>query len=129
MKFSNRDDPKSVFLLIAGLFALGSAFTGMRCLTFINHAKVAQGTVTRLSAGGSHPQIRFLDSNGKTIEYPQGGFIFGFHPGDPVEVLYSDDPWYGPCIHSFGALWFFPILLAILSAMMFVPGLQGTRRK
>ena len=114
----------ALFIIIGvGLLAGAVAF-GTSKRAFIREATIADGVVSRLNAGGSHPQIEFTTASGQRIEYPQGGLIFGYHPGDRVRVLYKhDDPSQSACIDAFGALWFTPILLCVLGFPCLIGGL------
>ena len=82
---------------------------------FVQKADRAQGTVVRLNYGSAHPQIRFKDKIGKTVEYAQGGLIFGYQANERVEVLYTSDD---KQIDTFGALYGFT-LLALLAGIAF----------
>jgi hypothetical protein len=108
---------KTIFALAGiGLLALAIWSTVMTA-NFRFHAKATEGTVMRLNAGGSHPQIEFTTGEGQKVSYPQGGLIFGYHPGDRVRVLYlAAEPDKAACLDVFGALWFAPMLLAFLGA-------------
>ncbi len=56
---------------------------------FLASAQTADGIVSDLNAGGSHPEIAFTSSTGEKISYPQGGFIFGYQKDQPVRVYYQ----------------------------------------
>lgn len=100
---------------IVGILILGGAVIwGISNWLFINRAETAQGSVTKLNAGGSHPEITFTTNDGKTIEYPQGGLIFGYHVGDEVIVYYDRENPQNCVINSSGALWGFPALVFVL---------------
>jgi len=82
---------------------------------FVERANTAEGVVDAIPHGGSHPLIRFEGSAGEKVEYPQGGFIFGYHVNDPVKVLYEPQaPRDTACIDSVGALWFTPLILLLI---------------
>lgn len=75
-------------------------------INFLAQAQRAEGHVSALNAGGSHPQVDFTDAVGKAVSYPQGGFIFGYSVGDPVTVLYlGEAPSSTAIIEDQGALW------------------------
>ena len=60
---------------------------------FLPQAQRAPGVVTKLNAGGSHPEIEFTSADNQVISYPQGGMISGYEVGQPVQVLYlAEDP-------------------------------------
>lgn len=90
------DTPSRIGTILLGLlFALiGIGLLGIAVnLTldrrdFLARAQTADGIVSRLNAGGSHPEIAFTTGKGEKISYPQGGFIFGYEPGQPVRVYY-----------------------------------------
>ena len=92
------------------LIAIAIAW-GIDIRQFARKAAVAQGIVMRLNHGGSHPQIRFVDKDGKTVEYAQNGLIFGYQPGEKVRVLYTSD---ARQIDTFGALYGFTLLLLVM---------------
>jgi hypothetical protein len=89
---------------------------------FINQANSAQGEVIKLNSGGSHPEIKFITKDGREIEYPQSGLIFGYKIGDKVEVLYDSQTPKRASINTFGALWGFPVLLFILGLIFIIVG-------
>ncbi|HUB08214.1 MAG TPA: DUF3592 domain-containing protein [Myxococcales bacterium] len=93
-----------------GLVAL---VTGLSQAAFVSRAATAHGVVTRLDAGGSHPEIAF-EVGGRRFEYPQGGLIFGYRPGDAVAVLYDPANPAHACLESAGALWFVPGLMTAI---------------
>ncbi|WP_295482048.1 DUF3592 domain-containing protein [uncultured Pseudomonas sp.] len=75
-------------------------------LDFIAHAQRAEGHVSALNAGGSHPQIDFATASGDTFSYPESGLIFGYSVGNPVAVLYrAESPAATAIIDDRGALW------------------------
>ncbi|WP_248802838.1 DUF3592 domain-containing protein [Pseudomonas sp. MWU13-2100] len=91
-------------------------------LGFLALAQRAEGHVSALNAGGSHPQIDFTDATGKAVSYPESGFIFGYAVGDSVTVLYrADAPSSTAIIEDHGALWG-ASLLAGLFAIVFSAG-------
>ncbi|MGS7252940.1 DUF3592 domain-containing protein [Pseudomonas sp. SK] len=91
-------------------------------LGFLAQAQRAQGTVSALNAGGSHPQIDFTDATGKVTSYPESGLIFGYAVGDQVGVLYRPEaPAASAIIDDRGALWG-ASLLAGLFALVFTSG-------
>lgn len=85
--------------IITGYIAIGQH-------EFLSHAQKAPGVVKSLNAGGSHPQIEFTSSSGQVVSYPEGGIIFGYQPGQMVEVLYDPEhPSRDPVISDLGAVW------------------------
>ena len=82
---------------------------------FIQSAGRAPGVVTRLNAGGSHPEISFTAKSGEVVDYPQGGMIWGYRPGRHVFVLYNPrNPSDSPCLDTIPALWFDQGMLLLL---------------
>jgi len=78
-----------LFFALIGIGLLGIAvnlFLDQR--DFLTRAQTADGIVSYLNAGGSHPEIAFTTASGEKISYPQGGFIFGYQKDQPVRVLY-----------------------------------------
>ena len=109
-----------VMLLVA---AAVSAFQVSR---FVAGALQDDGTVTRLNAGGSHPQIAFRTQDGSIVSYPQGGMIAGFRVGQAVRVLYDAmDPSGTARVRSFGSLWGDSLALAACGAALLALGLAS----
>jgi hypothetical protein len=82
---------------------------------FLPQAQRAPGVVTKLNAGGSHPEIEFTSADNQVISYPQGGVIFGYEVGQPVQVLYlAEDPKMTAVIEDRGALWGIPVSLSFM---------------
>jgi uncharacterized protein DUF3592 len=113
-----------LFALIGlGLLVIG-CFAGAAKQAFIRDAAAAEGSVTRVLAGGTHPGIEFVAGSGKTIVFPQGGWTFGYRPGERVRVLYDPGaPTQSACVDSFGTLWFTPLLLAALGLLLLTGGI------
>ncbi|MFL6968873.1 DUF3592 domain-containing protein [Pseudomonas alvandae] len=96
---------------------------------FLAQAQTADGIVSRLNAGGSHPEIAFTTGKGEKISYPQGGFIFGYEPGQPVRVYYlPEQPTDNPLVMDRGALWGTPVLLGAMGLFFTLVGLLKTIR-
>jgi hypothetical protein len=113
-----------VFILVGCALLVSSIVTGSRKLSFLRKAAIAEGTVVRLNAGGSHPEIEFTTASGRQILYPQGGLIFGYRPGDHVLVRYDQqNPVDTACLDVFGALWFTPLLLSAIGVLCLIGGL------
>lgn len=73
---------------------------------FLARAQTADGIVSHLNAGGSHPEIAFTTGSGEKISYPQGGFIFGYQQNQPVRVYYlPEQPAGSVVVDDPGALW------------------------
>ncbi len=101
-------------LTIGALISLGAVASAIGVLRFVRESSVADGRVASLNAGGSHPEIEFT-ANGQKLSYPQGGWVGGYKPGDAVRVRYRPEaPRVTATVDRFGALWFWPILLALL---------------
>lgn len=91
-------------------------------LGFLAQAQRAEGHVSALNAGGSHPQIDFIDATGKAISYPESGFIFGYAVGDSVTVFYrTEASSHTAIIGDRGALWGASLLAGLL-AIVFTAG-------
>lgn len=98
----------AVLFIITGYIAIGQH-------EFLSHAQKAPGVVKSLNAGGSHPQIEFTSSSGQVVSYPQGGIIFGYEPGQAVEVFYNPEtPWRSPEINDVGGLWGMAAMVAVI---------------
>lgn len=105
-----------LFTFIGIMILLGSVIWVVMNYQFASRAASAKGTVIKLSAGGSHPEIRFTTADGKVVEYSQSGLIFGYREGDEVEVLYDPDTPQKASLSTFGAMWGFPLLGFVLGA-------------
>ncbi len=122
------DKPASVWvgialLLIGAGMLIAAVFVAMNIRSFVSSSATATGVVIRLNAGGSHPEIRFTTSHGEVIEYPQGGMIFGYEPGQQVRVIYDPArPRQSATIDALGALWFAPLLLLFFGITLVVFG-------
>lgn len=100
---------------IGALLLIGATFNAVGVIRFVRSAVAADGRVSKLNAGGSHPQIEFTTGEGERVSYPQGGLIFGFKPNDRVTVLYDvTNPRRTATVDRFGALWFWSLMLASL---------------
>lgn len=116
------------YMLFAGVgisVLLFASIWGFRTSKFINQAISAKGIVTKLNSGGSHPQIKFITQDGKGIEYPQSGLIFGYKTGDEVHVLYNAQNPLNASINTFGALWGFPLLCLVIGLLFVFVALFG----
>jgi hypothetical protein len=111
----------------AGLVFAGAA-TAVSRRSFARAATSATGVVTRLNAGGSHPEIEFTTASGTKVTYPQGGLIFGYRPGQEVRVLYNpQDPAKTACVATFGVLWFVPLMLSGIGITLVTGGTASLR--
>ncbi|RQR79221.1 DUF3592 domain-containing protein [Burkholderia sp. Bp9012] len=116
--------------------AIGSALVGACMLicaacgiasthAFIQASVVVPGQVVALNAGPHHPQISFVTKTGKTISYPQNGFVT-LHVGDPVQVRYlPQDPEISATLNQFGALYDTTIFLILMASCFLVVGVGG----
>jgi hypothetical protein len=118
----------ALFILIGIGLLVAAIRSGATRREFVREADSADGVVVGLNAGGSHPQIEFTTSSGQKISYPQGGFIFGYRPGDRVRVLYRPgDPAKTACVDAPGALWFTPLFLGSLGILCVMGGILSAR--
>ena len=107
-------------LLIAG------TISAVRMRRLVAGATQEMGTVVRLNAGGSHPEVAFRTVDGTIVSYPQGGMIVGCHVGQAVQVLYDHaDPSGSARAHSFGSLWGDSVALAVCGAGLLAFGLAS----
>ena len=91
---------------------------------FLSHAQRVPGVVKALNAGGSHPQIEFTTTGGEAVSYPQGGMIYGYQVGQPVEVFYqTEKPGALAVINDAGALWGTPALVGLIGLIFALAGL------
>jgi hypothetical protein len=122
-------------LLLGVLFALiGIGLLGIALnlavdrREFLTHAQSADGVVSRLNAGGSHPEIAFTTDTGENISYPQGGLIFGYQSGQAVRVHYLPEQPARAVIDDAGALWGPSGLLGCLGLLFTLAGLAKAIR-
>lgn len=118
-----KSSKKMIFIVIGVIVLLFALVQIWQNYKFINRASSATGTVSSLNAGGSHPEIDFQTDNGQKISYPQGGLIFGYKVGDQITVLYDVNDPNNASINSFGALWGFVLLEALLGIIFVAVGL------
>jgi hypothetical protein len=116
--------PGLIAVFIGCVLWVIAAFVANDTRDFLRRAVSADGVVTRLNAGGAHPEVQFTAANGQTFEYPQGGAIGGYERGQRVRVLYiSDDISNTACLDDPGALWFDAGIMAGLGlAFVFAGG-------
>lgn len=118
---------RAFMAILFGLISVIAFLVALRAAAatrdFVRTAARAEGVVTVLNAGGSHPEIQFIDAAGRQVSYPQGGLIFGFRPGDKVQVLYApDNPAGTATICAMGAIWFTTIIAGSLAAIFVMAG-------
>lgn len=103
--------------------------SGISTRRFIARSAMAEGSVIKLNAGGSHPEIKFTTGDGREIEYPQNGLIGGYQTGDKVTVLYDPEDPHQCELNSSGALWGVTISMAIGGVIFIgVAGLMKSRQ-
>ena len=120
-----------LFALI-GLVLLGIAVNlTLDRREFLAHAQTADGIVSHLNAGGSHPEIAFTAGGGEKISYPQGGFIFGYQKDQPVRVYYlPEQPASSAIVDDPAALWGTPGVLGGIGLVFIIAGLiRGIRQR
>lgn len=115
-------------LSVGVVLVIAALLIALRVRANVGHASVADGTVARLNAGGSHPQIEFTTSSGQHISYPQGGLIWGYRTGQHVRVLYDPKhPADSARIDAVGVVWFAPALLAFIAIVLLAVGASAPR--
>lgn len=116
---------RGLLVLLVGAAALVLAtWFALEQGRFLATAERAPGTVVKLNAGGSHPEIQFTTPDGQQISFPQGGLIFGYREGMPVSVLFDPaSPGTSAVINDVGAIWGRPILFGGVGAFLFLGGL------
>lgn len=118
------DRVKAVIFLVVGAGLLLTALAiGAGVRSFIVESDRAHGRVTRLAAGGSHPEIEFTTASGQAISFSDSGFISGYRSGDEVAVRYRpSEPKLSAKLDTFGALWFAPLMLGLIGAGLLTLG-------
>jgi hypothetical protein len=106
-----------VFRFVGIFLLLVSIAWAVSIWRFTTTAATADGVVTRLNHGGSHPEIQFIAADNKVIEYSQGGMIYDYKVGDKVRVLYDKENTSRAEIDSFGALWGFTVIFIFMSIL------------
>jgi hypothetical protein len=121
---------RNALLIAVGLIlCVFAVLSGIRVTRFIRESESADGVVIKLNAGSSHPQIRFTTIAGQEIEYPQGGFIYGYHTGDRVRVRYKREaPFQTARLDTFAALWGTSMFLAVLATVCILAGFSALKR-
>ncbi len=115
---------RAVTVSAGAILLVVAAVGAFQVSRFIAGALRSDGTVTRLNAGSSHPQIAFHTQNGSLISYPQGGMVAGFRVGQAVQVFYdAGDPSGTARVRSFGSLWGTSLVLATCGAVLLTLGL------
>jgi hypothetical protein len=115
-----------MFFTILGVIVLAATLLwSVSIFRFVNSAEIAEGTVSQLNAGGSHPEITFTTRDGRSIKSPQGGMIFGYQAGDRVTLYYDPKQPERATLKSVGALWGFPCLAGLLGALFIGIGMLG----
>ena len=110
---------KAIVFAFGGVVMMAVAiYSTVSTRAFVARAHRASGEVTRLNAGGSHPEVRFTTDDGQTVEYPQNGMIGGYRPGDHVTVLYDPlAPTMDPTVDTAGALWGFTAMDGLMGVV------------
>ena len=117
---------RMMVLLAGAILLIAGTIGAVQVNRFVAGATRETGTVVRLNAGGSHPEVAFHTPDGTIISYPQGGMIVGFRVGQAVQVLYDPtDPSGSARVHSFGSLWGNSVALAVCGAGLLALGLAS----
>ncbi len=97
------------------LLLLAAALTALSIQRFVHHATRADAVVTSLTAGGSHPRLRFVTLAGQDVTFSAGGLIFGYRIGQHATVFYRPDrPLESASLATPGSLWFLPLMLTLI---------------
>lgn len=127
----------ALFTTIGAVFAVQGIRGIRKTRQFVAASASATGTVTD-SVGRwysdpgddpgvsrlSHPVVRFVTGNGRTIEFESGvGSNLGPKVGQEVTVLYNPTNPKEAKIKSFMMLWALPSIFAVLGAFLLIPGL------
>lgn len=115
-----------IFGLVGAILLAIAGYMTFARYEFLSQAQQAPGVVKALNAGGSHPEIEFTSADNHVISYPQGGMIFGYEVGQPVQVLYRrENPQATAVIQDRGALWGTQVLLGFMG-LVFLWGCRST---
>lgn len=112
-----------MFLLVAAVLIVAAVLAGLQTGKFVGRSVTAPGQVTRLLAGPSHPEIRFITRAGEAVTYPQGGLVFGYREGQSVTVRYDPAaPKQTVTIDSLLSIWAVTLFLGLLGAIFAIAG-------
>ena len=111
------------FVVIGGVLLVVASLMAWQSRAFLASASRATGVVTATPAGGSHPLVQFTTADGRVVSFAQGGFIFGYHPGDAVAVVYDAANPSRAMLDTVGAIWFLPIFLGALGGLFLLVAL------
>ena len=115
-----------VFLPVGLGLLVGAAYSAQGAQKFLKQSETATGTVLRLLAGPSHPEIGFVTRTGLNVSYPQGGLVGGYRPGQPVRVRYlAADPGGSASVDRWGAVWGPTIFLLLLGGVFSLGGVAS----
>lgn len=114
--------PAAVLMVVGCLALIITTFVIADKRQFLASAQRAPGVVERLSAGNAHPNIRFTSPQGRSIAFPEGGWISA-RKGQQVQVLFlAEDPERTACLDDPGAIWFGPSMLGGLGLLQLLGG-------
>lgn len=107
-----------LFVVVAGSAAIALALLDARSTwSFIERAERADGVVTGLYAGATHPKVEFETPKGDRITIAGTGFT-RHHAGERVKVLYPPDAPERAKLDEPGVLWFSAGMTSLLGAAL-----------
>lgn len=107
-----------VFAVVRLGLTVGVLVWAASTVRFVRTAAHAPSVVSRLNAGGAHPEIVFTAASGQIVSYPQGGMIADYRAGQRVGVLYNPRrPSESPCLNTWPALWLDKVMLLLMGLL------------
>jgi hypothetical protein len=122
---------KVVFTGVGAALLIGAIFWALHTRSFVAQASLAEGTVIRLievsSSSGSptyKPVVSFTAADGRERQFASrvSSNPPSYRPGEKVSVLYAVTDPGNAAINGFLALWFGPLLVGGIGAVLFSIG-------
>ncbi len=99
-----------IIVFVGVVLLAASAWTAFSTWRWLQRSVAAPGHVSRLNAGGSHPEIELVTATGPKVSFPQGGLVAAWRVGDDVPVRYDPAaPTEDPSIDRVAAIWTVPL--------------------
>jgi hypothetical protein len=98
--------PGLMFVVVGAGLLFEAAHAAQDVQQFLEKSVRVEGVVSKLNAGGAHPEIEFALPSGKRVSFPESGWI-SYRAGQRVHVLHlPDDPEGTARLDDPGALFF-----------------------
>jgi hypothetical protein len=114
--------PGLIFVTLGLVVLIQAGLSVREAQAFLSRAVRAEGVVTEVNAGRSHPMVQFALPSGERQTFAEGGSI-SYKKGDHVRVLYlPEEPETSAHIDDPGALWFDAKLTATIGVAFCIAG-------